>query len=123
MKSLMVVAMICGSALAQDFESAVVLEARMYERQSSTFGIAGATVAGNLVDMSRVTVALDGMRVTGEFESESGRSARATDLKVGSEVPAAIERNRLVLQMPDGTVVRAKIVRREKIRVPGQTRD
>ena len=38
----------------------------------------------------------------------------AKDFPRGSDVPAAIERNRLLLEAPDGSVVTAKIVRREK---------
>jgi hypothetical protein len=62
----------------------------------------------------RVTVALDGMRITGEWRPNTLSSPTAKDFRRGSEVPAAIERNTLLLKLPDGSVVEARIVDRER---------
>lgn len=118
--------LICGvAAAADDFEFATILVAQTYERQNTNFSIAGIGVGGTTTDMNRVVVVLDGYDVTGEFPSKTVRSPSAKELKVGSEIPAAIKRNKLLLKWPDGTVVEAQIVQKATHKVPGerQTRD
>jgi hypothetical protein len=102
-------------ALASDFRPARVLEAEGYtERQTQ-----GAVIKGNggiysaKHDMNRVTVALDGMRISGVFESHWSWSVKAADLVVGTEVPAKVEKDKLVVLTPEGKTIRARITRRE----------
>jgi hypothetical protein len=64
--------------------------------------------------MNRITVVLDGYDVTGEFPSETSKGPHATDVKVGSDIFAALEHNKLLLKWPDGSVVTAKVVTRQK---------
>jgi hypothetical protein len=115
--------LVCGAAhAAEEFKFAIVTESRTYERQTGSFSVAGISAARSMRDVSRVAVALDGVVVTGEWEPKTSQSTTAKDFRRGSEVPVAIERNRLLLQLPDGSVVTAKIVRREKQKRPRETR-
>ena len=61
---------------------------------------------------SRVTVALDGERITGEWVPKTTISGSAKDFRRGADVLAATTRNQLLLKLPDGSVVTAKIVQR-----------
>ena len=61
-----------------------------------------------------MTVALDGMRITGEWVPKTTISVSAEDFPRGSDVQAATTRNQLLLKHPDGSVVTAKIVQRVK---------
>jgi hypothetical protein len=112
--------LLCGPAQAAEpeFKSTVVTESRTYERQSSSFSVAGIPAGSTRVPMSRVTVALDGLLVTGEWEPKTLQSATAKSFRRGTDVPAAVSRNRLLLQLPDGSVVTTKIVKREKQKPP-----
>jgi hypothetical protein len=85
---LLVCAALSGTVHAADpaFQSSIVTDSRVYQRQASSFRIVGVPAAvGKTVDVSRVT-----------------------------DVLAAIERNRLLLKSAGGDVVTAKIVSREK---------
>lgn len=115
---LLLVLSIAAAAAEQDFKSAVVLVAQTYERQTSNVSIAGFGVGGTTVDTNTVTVVLDGYQITGTFDSKTDKSPRASTLRVGTDLPAAIERNKLLLKWPDGTVVEARIIRREKQKPP-----
>lgn len=109
--------LIAGAAHAAgpDFQSTVVTQSRTYERQASSFRIAGIPGSvGKTVEVSRVTVALDGALVTGEWEPKTSVSVSAKDFRRGTDVLAAVNRNRLLLKTPAGDVVTAKIVSREK---------
>jgi hypothetical protein len=112
--------LVCGSARAAEpeFESSVVTQSRTYERQSSSFSVGGISAGSTTVPMSRVTVALDGMLITGEWEPKTLQSTTAKDFRRGTDVPAAVTRNRLLLKLADGSVVTTKIVKREKQRPP-----
>ena len=114
MRALALLLLACGAAAAQDFKSATILVAQTYERQNANFVIGGFGVGGTSVDMNRITLVLDGYDVTGEFESKTVKSPRATDVKVGSDILAALQRNKLLLKWPDDSVVTARIVLREK---------
>jgi hypothetical protein len=109
---------LCGAAHAADpeFQSTIVTDSRTYQKQTRSFSIAGVpgAVVGNAIDMSRVTVALDGFLVTGEWEPKTSASASAKDFRRGTDVLAAVSRNRLLLKLPDGDVVTAKIVSRQQ---------
>jgi hypothetical protein len=111
-----------ADAAEPEFTPSIVTESRTYERQSSSFSVAGIRAAGTTVSMSRVTVALDGVLVTGEWEPTTVRSVTAKDFRRGAEVPAAVQRKRLSLKAPDGSVVTTKIVKREKQKVPESDR-
>ncbi len=109
--------LICGVAQAADepdFKSAIVTQSSKYPRQTSAVSIMGIDAAAKTVDMSRVAVAIDGVIVTGEWEPKTLDSATYEDFPAGTDVPAAATRNKLFLKLPDGSVVSAKVVRREK---------
>lgn len=112
-----------ASAADPELRASVVLESRVYERESGSISVGGVQTARTTATTSRVTVALDDMRVTGEWEPRTTRSATAEDFPRGSDVPAAIERNRLLLKAPDGEIVTAKVVRRERQREASGARD
>jgi hypothetical protein len=107
-----------AEAAEPEFKSSVVTVSRTYERQQSSFSVAGLPAGSTTVSMSRVTVAHEGMLVTGEWEPKTLQSATAKDFRRGSDVPAAVHRNRLLLQLPDGSVVTTKIVQRERQKPP-----
>ena len=102
-------------AAAPEFQSTVVTRSGTYQRQTSSFSVAGLPGSvGRTVEVSRVTVALDGILVTGEWEPKTSVSVSAKDFRRGTDVLAAVNRNRLLLRTPAGDEVTAKIVSREK---------
>ena len=109
-------ALLADGAYAADpeFKTALVTESREYDREMQTGSIGGVRLPPKTEWTSRVTVALDGVRITGEWAPETSLSTRAEDFRRGSEVQAAVRRNQLLLKHPDGSVVTARIVRREK---------
>jgi hypothetical protein len=113
---LLVLAPLAGTAYAADpeFKTGLVTESREYERETATGSIGGVRLPPKKEWTSRVTVAMDGVRITGEWAPETSLSARAEDFPRGTEVQAAVRRNQLLLKHPDGSVVTAKIVRRVK---------
>ena len=113
---LLVLAPLAGTAYAADpeFKVALVTESREYERQVASGSIAGVQLPPKKEWTSRVTVAMDGMRITGEWAPETSRSVTANDFPRGSDVQAAVKRNQLLLKHRDGSVVTARIVNRVK---------
>jgi hypothetical protein len=113
---LLVLLPLAGTAYAADpeFKTGVITESREYDREMSTGSIGGVRLPPRTEWTSRVTVALDGIRITGEWAPETSLSARAEDFPRGADVQAAVKRNQLLLKHPDGSVVTAKIVRRVK---------
>jgi len=113
---LLVLAPLAGTAYAADpeFKVARVTESRDYEREQASGSIAGVQLPPKKQWTARVTVALEGERITGEWAPASTVSASAEDFPRGSEVGAVVRRNQLLLKHPDGSVVTAKIVRRVK---------
>ena len=106
---------LCASAsYAADpaFKAALVTESRVYEREKGSIAIGGIRAQSATEWTSRVTVALDGVRITGEWVPKTTISASAKDFRRGSDVEAATTRNQLLLKAPDGSTVTAKIVRR-----------
>jgi len=103
-----------GAAAAQDYKSSTVLDAHTFQRPKTTFSLGGIAVGGTSVDMNRVTVVLDGFDVTGEFPSETAKSPHATDVRAGSDIFAALDHGKLLLKWPDGSIVTAKVVLRQK---------
>lgn len=103
-----------GASYAADpvFKAALVTESRVYEREKGSIAVGGIRAQAATEWTSRVTVALDGVRITGEWVPKSTISTSAKDFRRGSDVEAAATRNQLLLKAPDGSVVTAKIVRR-----------
>jgi hypothetical protein len=119
MNRLLIALLVFGIAeAAEEFRSAPVVESYSFERSRSLFNVGGVAAGGVTSDMNRVTVVIDGMRITGEFESKTVRSTSAKDFRLGADVLVALERNKLLLTAADGSVVTAKIVRREKQQPP-----
>jgi hypothetical protein len=112
--------LLCGSAhgAEPEFEATIVTQSRTYERESTSFSVAGIPAATKKVTVSRVTVVLDEILVTGEWEPQTIQSTTAKDFRRGTDVQAAVTRNRLLLKLPDGSVITTKIVSREKQRPP-----
>jgi hypothetical protein len=101
-----------GYAADPVFKAARVTESRVYEREKGSIAVGGIRTQSATEWASRVTVALDGVRITGEWVPKTTISASAKDFQRGSDVEAATTRNQLLLKAPDGSVVTAKIVRR-----------
>jgi len=101
-------------AAEPEFKVGVVTASRVYERERGSVAIGGIKTAGVSAWISRVTVAVDGERITGEWEPKTTISATAKDFPRGSDVSVAVKRNDLLLRHPDGSTVEAKIVRRER---------
>jgi hypothetical protein len=113
---LLVLAPLAGTAYAADpeFKVGLVTESREYEREQASASIGGVPLPPKKQWTSRVTVALEGERITGEWAPATTISASAEDFPRGTDVQAAVKRNQLLLKHPDGSVVTAKIVRRVK---------
>jgi hypothetical protein len=101
-----------GHAADPEFKVGVVTESREYERETVTPSIGGIRLPGAAEWTSRVTVALDGVRITAEWVPKTTISASAKDFPRGADVEAATTRNQLLLKHPDGSTVTAKIVQR-----------
>jgi hypothetical protein len=109
-----------------EFQAGLVTQSRTYERMELRKGSSpgpcaalycGAVVAQPVrVQIERVTVALEGERITGEWNPLMSRwpGMLAKDFPFDTGVQAAIRGNELRLKHPDGTVVRARIVDRER---------
>ena len=122
MMSLSLIAAVSQAAEPQ-FKTAIVTASRVYEREAGSFSVGGIQAARGTVMTSRVTVALEGMRIIGEWEPKTTISTTATDFPRGADVSVAVERNRLLLEAPDGSIVMAKIVKREQSPTASDSRD
>jgi hypothetical protein len=113
---LLVLASLTGAAYAADpeFKTGLVTASREYQRQTTSGSIGGVSLPPRTEWTSRVTVAVDGVRITAEWVPETSRSAAAEDFPRGTDVQAAVKRNQLLLKHADGRVVTAKIVARVK---------
>ena len=114
--TLLLSALLIDGAYAADpaFKTGLITESREYERQVSTGSIGGVRLPPKTQWTSRVTVAIEGERITAEWAPETSRSASFEDFPRGADVQAAVKRNQLLLKHPDGSVVTARIVRRVK---------
>ena len=101
-------------AAEPEFQVGLVMESREYERGTFSPSFGGVQLPAATQWTSRVTVALDGMRITGEWVPKTTISVSAEDFPRGTDVQAAATRTRLLLKHPDGSVVTAKIVQRVK---------
>jgi hypothetical protein len=124
------------------FQAGLVTEARTYERGQVVRNGGPNEVTLYPVSINRVTVALEGERITGEWKPGEiryvrGSAARALvlsdprgaaralarDFPLDTDVQAAIRGNELRLKRSDGTVVRARIVDRENSEEDEDERD
>ena len=118
-------------AAEPEFQAGLVTESRTYEREQLVRSGGPNGVMPIRASINRVTVALEGERITGEWKPgpfvhdlrstaralvlpdlRSAARALARDFPGGTSVRAATDRNQLLLKHPDGTVVRARIVDR-----------
>lgn len=101
---------------AAEFSPARILEAEAYTEHQTI----GAVIKGNGTiqsprhDMNRITVSLQGMKITGIFESHWSWSVKASNLVIGTEVKAMVEKDKLIVLTPEGKTIKARIVRRER---------
>jgi hypothetical protein len=107
-------------AAEPEFTIARVLESRDYEREKGAIALGGIRTSALTEWTSRVTVVLDGTRITGEWVPKTTISTSAKDFPRGSDVAVAVNRNQLLLKDADGDIVTAKIVRRVEPREGGQ---
>ena len=125
-KTTLLLALICigGAALAADpkFKPAIVTASWTYERPRTTINVAGIEAGAQKVTTSSVTIALDGLLVTGEWQPKTPEDPDSTDFRPGSDVPAAVTQTRMLLKLPDGNVVTTKVVYREKQKTPSTNR-
>lgn len=98
-------------AAEPEFIAARVVESRTYDREKASVMIGGIRAPAGTESASRVTVLVEGTRITAEWAPKTSLSTSAKDFPRGNEVKVAVRRNQLLLQHPDG-VVTAKIVRR-----------
>lgn len=103
-----------SQAAEPEFKASLVTASRVYERETGAVSIGGIKAGAATSWTSRVTVAIDGMRITGEWVPKTTISVSAKDFPRGSDVSAAVTRRELLLKHPDGSIVTAKIVKREK---------
>jgi len=121
--ALLIVASLCsaaGYAADPQFKVGLITESREYEREQGSFAIGGVNTGTRTQWTSRVTVALDGERIAGEWVPKTTISASFEDFPRGADVQAATTRNQLLLKHPDGSVITAKIVNRAKNKDEGE---
>ena len=118
-------------AAEPEFQAGLVTESHTYEREELARSGGSNGAMPIRVPINRVTVALEGESITGEWEPaqvvhdrrstatalvrpdlRSAARSLARDFPGGASVRAAMDRNQLLLEYPDGTVVRARIVDR-----------
>lgn len=102
-------------AAEPEFNAGLVTESRTYYREELRKGQHLSVVAQPVrVQIQRVTVALEGERITAEWSPLMGRvpGMLAKDFPLDTDVQAAIRGIELRLIHPDGGWVRARIVDR-----------
>jgi hypothetical protein len=72
-------------AADQEFRAALVTESRQYEREKVAPSFGGVRLPGPTAWTSRVTVALDGERITAEWVPKTTISVSADDFPRGSD--------------------------------------
>ena len=101
-----------------EFKVGIVTASRAYQREDGSISVGGIRTGARTTWVSRVTVGVDGMRITGEWTPKTTISATAQDFPRGSDVAVATTRSKLLLKHPDGSIVEARIVRREEAPSP-----
>ena len=106
-------------AAEPEFEVGLITESRTYEREQLVGSGGPNGVMPIRVSINRVTVELEGERITGEWKPgpllrdlRTTARALAKDFPGGTDVQAATSRNQLLLKHVDGSVVKARIVDR-----------
>jgi hypothetical protein len=110
--------LVCGAApqaAEPELKPGIVTASSVYEIEKTTMTILGVPATSITVDVSRVTIALDEVAITAEWEPKNTQSVNGSDFKPGMEVMAAVVRDRLQLRAPDGSLIRAKVVHRSKL--------
>ena len=98
-------------AAEPEFTVGRVLESRTYEREKHSVVIAGIPTPTATESTSRVTVVIEGTRITAEWVPKTAVSTTAKDFPRGSDVAVAVKRSQLLLKHVDG-IVTAKITKR-----------
>jgi hypothetical protein len=117
MKRLVGTLLLCSSlATAADFKTAKVIEVR----DASELGASvdtdvkadgkTTTISPAIAYRCEVTVALEGVNYTAIYPSS--KHLNPSELVAGDAIQARVEGNKLVLKVPDGKQVKAKIVSR-----------
>jgi hypothetical protein len=115
--ALLALALLAGPGLAADpeFKTGIVTASRAYERDTASVSVGGIRTGAAKTWVSRVTVGVDGERITAEWQPKTTISATAQDFPRGAEIAVAVSRNKLLLKHPkDGSVVEARIVQRHE---------
>jgi hypothetical protein len=121
MKRLVGTLLLCSSlATAADFKTAKVIEVR----DASELGASvdtdvkadgkTTTISPAIAYRCEVTVALESVNYTAIYPSS--KHLNPSEVVAGDAIPARIEGNKLVLKVPDGKQVKAKIVSRTPAR-------
>src|SRR5262245_57557308 len=111
-----------GATLAAEpkFKPAIVTASWTYDRPRATVNVAGIEGGVQKVLTSSVTIALEGLLITGEWQPKAPGDPDATAFRAGTDVQASVTQTRMLLQMPDGNVVSAKVTYREKQKTPSK---
>lgn len=112
-----------SEAADPEFKVGIVTASRVVEREKGSISVGGVRAGAAKAWISRVTVGVDGMRLTGEWEPKTTISATAKDFPRGSDVSVAVTRNKLLLKHPDGSLVEARIVQRQQIESEDEERE
>jgi hypothetical protein len=72
-----------------------------------------ASIVGE--DVSQISVYLDGELYTVAYDPPLKRDDKFVRLRRGAHVPVRIEKNQLILQWPDQTRCKGKVIRRESV--------
>jgi len=70
-------------------------------------------VGGENTEVRGIGLAIDGTLYTAVFDPPLKRGDHSSDIKRCNTVPARVDGNNLIVQWPDGTQSRVKIIRRE----------
>jgi hypothetical protein len=98
----------CAIQVPEGFSCAVLFDVGM-----SDFDGMIASIVGE--DVTQVSVYLGGMLYTIGYDPPLKRGDKFFHLRRGTHVPVRIDRNDLILQWPDQTRSKGKIIRREAI--------
>lgn len=115
--ALLALPLLAGPGLAADpeFKTGIVTASRAYERDTASVSVGGIRTGAAKTWVSRVTVGVDGERITAEWQPKTTISASAQDFPRGAEIAVAVSRSKLLLKHPkDGSVVEARIVQRRE---------
>ena len=94
---------------------AKLLEAEAYtDRQTTGFMRKGnGGIYSISHDMNRITVSLNGMKISAIYEAHWSWSPKASGLVIGTLVQAKVDGDKLIVVTPDAKAIKAKIIRRE----------